>query len=295
MKSRNSWSDGETTQLITLYRDGYNVNDISKQLGRTRKAITRKLEKLNIKRFERKTFSWSEEIKLPQRVIIYGDAIVTSDWHVPYCDLNLAEKVIDTAKKNKIKKIVIAGDFLNLDILSVFVSKPYELDKELDNAYDVWSLLSETFEEIIYLPGNHEWRLNRKLETPCEFRRIVRMFAQETENCKIITSEYDSITLFSENSEWLICHPKNYSPVKNRIAYKLAGKYECNVISAHGHFCGMVVSESGKYVCIDSGGLFDPNKILYAQNTTTYPVWNQGFVMIVEGKPTIMSPMFGNC
>jgi predicted phosphodiesterase len=290
-----NWSDGETTQLITLYRDGYNVRDISKQLGRTRKSITRKLENLNVKRFERKTFKWSEEIKLPQRVIIYGDAIVTSDWHVPYCDLNLAEKVIDTAKKNKIKKIVIAGDFLNLDILSVFVSKPYELDKELDNAYDVWSLLSETFEEIIYLPGNHEWRLNRKLETPCEFRRIVRMFAQETENCKIITSEYDSITLFSENSEWLICHPKNYSQIKNRIAYRLAGKYECNTISAHGHFCGMVVSESGKYVCIDSGGLFDPNKILYAQNTTTYPVWNQGFAMVVGGKPTILSPIFGNC
>jgi len=38
-----------------------------------------------------------------------------------------------------------------------------------------------------------------------------------------------------------------------------------------------------------------PNKILYAQNTTTYPVWNQGFVMVVGGKPTIMSPIFGNC
>ena len=121
------------------------------------------------------------------------------------------------------------------------------------------------------------------------------MFTEPSKTCKVITSEYDSITLFSENSEWLICHPKNYSPVKNRIAYRLAGKYECNVISAHGHFCGMVVSESGKYICIDSGGLFDPNKILYAQNTTTYPVWNQGFAMVVGGKPTIMSPIFGNC
>jgi len=288
-----NWSDGETAQLITLYKDGYNVEDISKQLGRTRKSITRKLEKLNVKRFERKTFEWSQEIKLPQRVTIYGDCIITSDWHVPYCDLNLAEKVLEVAQKNKIKKIVIAGDFLNLDILSTFVSKPYELDKELDNAYEVWKVLSAEFDEIVFIPGNHEYRLNRRLETPCEFRRLVRLFTEPSE--KVITSEYDSITLFSENSEWLICHPKNYSPVKNRIAYRLAGKYECNVISAHGHFCGMVVSESGKYVCIDSGGLFDPNKILYAQNTTTYPVWNQGFVMVVGGKPTIMSPIFGNC
>ena len=46
-----NWSDGETAQLVTLYKDGYNVDDISKQLGRTRKSITRKLEKLNFKRF----------------------------------------------------------------------------------------------------------------------------------------------------------------------------------------------------------------------------------------------------
>ena len=112
-----TWNDEETAQLITLYKDGYNVEDISNKLRRTRKAITRKLENLNVKRFERKTFEWVEDIKLPQRVTIYGDCIVTSDWHVPYLDLSLAEKVLEVARKNKIKKIVIAGDFLNLDIL----------------------------------------------------------------------------------------------------------------------------------------------------------------------------------
>ena len=77
-----TWNGDEITQLITLYKDGYNVEDISNKLGRTRKSITRKLESLNVKRFERKTFSWAEEIKLPQRVTIYGDCIVTSDRHV---------------------------------------------------------------------------------------------------------------------------------------------------------------------------------------------------------------------
>ncbi len=97
------------------------------------------------------------------------------------------------------------------------------------------------------------------------------------------------------DKKWMITHPKNYSQTKNRISYRLAGKYECNTCSAHGHFIGMVASESGKYIAIDSGGLFDMKKILYAQNTTTYPVWNQGFVLIVNGFPTLYSPILGNC
>lgn len=288
-----SWSNEDVIQLTSLYKDGFNINDIANKLGRTKKAVTRKLENLNIKRFERKTFSWSEEIKLPERVTIYGDAMITADWHIPYTDLGLAEKMLNIAKKNKIKKIVIAGDFLNLDILSTFISKPYELDKELDNAYEVWRVLNDEFDEITFIPGNHEFRLSRRLETPIEFRKLVRLFTELSE--KIITSEYDSITLISGDKKWMITHPKNYSQTKNRISYRLAGKYECNVASAHGHFIGIVMSESGKYISCDTGGLFDMKKILYAQNTTTYPVWNQGFLKIIDGFPTLYSPLLGNC
>ena len=39
-----AWDGDEITQLITLYKDGYNVEDISKQLGRTRKSITASLK-----------------------------------------------------------------------------------------------------------------------------------------------------------------------------------------------------------------------------------------------------------
>ncbi len=31
-----TWNGDEITQLITLYKDGYNVEDISNKLGRTR-------------------------------------------------------------------------------------------------------------------------------------------------------------------------------------------------------------------------------------------------------------------
>jgi len=54
----------------------------------------------------------------------------------------------------------------------------------------------------------------------------------------------------------------------------------------------MSISESGKYVVINSGGLFDSNKVAYIQTTNTYPLWNQGFLTIENGYPDLFNPLF---
>jgi len=285
------WSEAEIEQLRVLYQSGVPVKEIAYRLSRSPKAVKRKLERLGIKR-QSLNFPPVFDKPLSSRPLrIVGNCAVTSDWHVPYHDQKLAHKLFEVCSRERIRKLVIAGDFLDFNSLSPFLSCNRDLNTELEKAGILLEKIASFFEEVYLLPGNHEFRLSRKLETPLSFNHLVRML---TNAKNIVPTDYDFIELISGEKRWRICHPRNYSQIKCRVAYRLAAKFECNIIAAHGHFFGLTVSESGKYLCIDSGGLFDINLIEYYWNTTTFPAWNQGFVVIRDGFPLLFSPLLGN-
>jgi hypothetical protein len=79
-------------------------------------------------------------------------------------------------------------------------------------------------------------------------------------------------------------HPKSYSQKAGIASRALCSKYLKNVLNTHGHHVGWNYDPSGKFLAVDLGGMFDPEKIEYMNiKTTTHPVWNSGFGMLRNG------------
>ena len=89
------------------------------------------------------------------------------------------------------------------------------------------------------------------------------------------------------NNSWYICHPDFYSVIPLSVSRTLSSKYQMNVICGHMHRLAIGKDISGKFYCIESGGLFDPGKLEYLKKTTKNPIQTSGYVIIEDNKPEL--------
>jgi len=263
-RQKHRWTPEEEA-VIRKYYPEKNSRELSEMLGRSQRAIMRRIAAL------KKTTSDTTESKRFEDFPGNDIFLIASDWHVPYFDEDLALDLLSTAEKRQIKRLIIPGDFLNLDILSNFVSFPYPLQKELNDARELMSLLLEAFSQIIFIPGNHERWIMRKLNTPLPWGVFIKLISESE---KIITSSHDYLILTTATGSWRICHPENFSRTKGSVAVQLADLYHQHIIAGHSHHLGLNISKSGLYIAIDCGGLFDEERIEYLQGTNLLPDWN---------------------
>ncbi len=257
------WSEEE--DRIILDNPELNSQELSKLLNRSQKAIMHRRAKL------RSSIKESNEGN--------NNILITSDWHIPHYDKEMLSLLLNTAQENNTKELIIAGDFLNLDILSTFAKRetPISVDEELGEARGVISTLLSQFSSITVIPGNHERRIISRLQTPLSFSAFFNMITSDE---RVKTVENDFILLDTKIGTFRICHPGNYSKVKLSVAVQLADLYHQHIIAGHSHNFGFTFSRSGKFLCFDCGGLFDEDKIEYIKDTSTHPSWEQGFIFL---------------
>jgi len=256
-------------------------------------ATGREIERRETNRF---TITKNRDIFEPLK-ITRDKVMVASDAHIPLHDKSLFNIMLNVSQEKNIKTLIFDGDLLNIDAFSFFDMKvpeegeAHDFTWERKEVMEVLRVLELCYDEIIVNMGNHELnRLMQIFKGKLNLKDIFRLFTLNVDKYKI--TNRDHIILTSGKKTWRICHPRNYSQIKSRVAYRLADKYEMNMISAHGHFCGQAISVSGKYVVVDSGGLFDPKKIAYIQTTNLFPFWNQGFVIIEGGYHELFNPLY---
>lgn len=103
---------------------------------------------------------------------VNNDILFLPDMHVPYHDTEAIKASLEWGKTKKINTIVIGGDFMDMYQLSTFVKDPRmrDLRDELDAGYEMMYYISNFLPhaKIFFLPGNHEYRLERylKLKAP---------------------------------------------------------------------------------------------------------------------------------
>jgi len=226
-----------------------------------------------------------------------GDWIISSDWHLPYYDHALADNLIKIAKKFKIKKHLIAGDFTDQAAFRHMLYAIPIIDDRLreDTEYtfgicaEIINKMLEWFDEIRLLTGNHDIYFFKVLQGKVKtegFWRLVGVNKKDF-NKKFFVSQYPFCSL---NGKWHVTHPKTYSRIPTNVPRALSTKYRMSTISAHGHNFGLAPDISGQDICIDSGGMFDYKKIGYKWMTdTTHPQWVSGFVVVKNNKPYIFS------
>ena len=158
------------------------------------------------------------------------------------------------------------------------------VSQELRVARKSVKALSEIFDRIDFVIGNHDGRLLRALGSPMFPSEILRLI--EAGNIWRIAPYYFS-RLISGGELYQIEHPVNAA--KNS-PYKLASKYQCHILQAHAHRWGMDTDISGKFYAIHMGCIVDEARLPYAaQRHFSGDAHILGAVIVVDGYPYLLS------
>ena len=217
------------------------------------------------------------DLKLPM-----DDFIITCDYHSPYYSVAWHNRSLQIAERFGIKKLIVIGDLVELGFAAYFYSddKPSIEDEEGENKRLIQSMLIH-FEQVYLVKGNHENRLGRNTNGIIKAQTLLKEWAGPEYGKRFVFSLYDKLTI---GGEWLCVHPKSYSQKAGIASRQLCSKYLKNIINTHGHHVGRNFDPSGKFLAIDLGGMFDPDKFEYMNmKTTTHPIWNPGFGMLKNG------------
>jgi predicted phosphodiesterase len=192
-------------------------------------------------------------------------------------------------ERNQIDTLICPGDFLDCFKVSGFTNYQYvemSFKEELDVASNVLSKL-KVFNSIYFVRGNHESFWLKKLEGYNSVSDLFKLFTSGMfrEGKDYMITNYDHCML---NDDWYICHPVNYSRIPLSVPRRLANKLHMNVCCAHMHRLAVSKDESGKYYAIETGGLFDIEKIEYLKSSTTYPMQYNGFIRIKNEEPVLI-------
>ena len=166
-----------------------------------------------------------------------GDAVVVSDIQAPTTDLDWARLVVPVAQQYNIRRLILNGDSLNVDWLSGYtaiVQQP-RASQEIDAISYLLEEWSRWFEDIIYMPGNHETRFLRANMGNLNIENLVSLFHAP----KVRATNFDHMTLHTEQGKWFIAHGSSYSVNQLVVAEQMALKYQANVIVGHQHHAAM--------------------------------------------------------
>lgn len=275
-----------------LADEGLNNHQIGEKLGVSEASVRRGLRKAGYKRrLSPLPFESDDFLDSPLRH--HGPVAVTADWHIPLVDYAYASHFLQHADDLGMKTLVIGGDFFNHDALSSFDYKQASADlkTELREANHIMASLVQQFDKIYFLWGNHDARLHKALQYQVSFSQAMRMCFGELGEEALSKIHFTNLDHMWVNDSVYICHPKNYSQVPLTTARKLAAKFQAHVITAHSHHAAMGYDVSGKFMCVEAGGLFDADKTAYLQRTTAFPKWRQGYSFVEkDGRISMHTP-----
>jgi len=245
----------------------------------TRKMVEQAKYRLGASRF---MLEHDKSIKTFRELTLPMDNYMTScDYHAPYHSEMWINLLLAVAEKFKIKKNIVIGDLFEFHfIMHHYTELSRSLDKEVMQAQPVINTL-KYFDMNYFLKGNHENRIGRGTDGLIQAKHLFKLFGGDAWEKHFTYSVYDKLNI---GDDWMAVHPGSYSQVSGSVAVRLAEKFAKNVINSHGHFVAMRYTRDGKHVGIDLGGMFDRSRVDYINlKTTTHPIWNNGFGMMLNG------------
>ena len=223
---------------------------------------------------------------LPDALELGGDFIIVGDVHVPYTDYQFAQLVGRVADKTKINRLIIAGDFFDMDGWSRFqnIVTPANWVQERTAAKIMIADWLETFSEIYTLQGNHDRRLTKWAAGQLDESDVWGMIDTSS---KLHHSKYSWCKITSAGVPWRVTHPANYGRNQLTVASELANKFQSNILSWHEHHHAHGWDTYKRWVVVNGGTLVDPCKLAYVTlEDNRMAGMAAGFVVLRNGVAT---------
>lgn len=217
----------------------------------------------------------------------WDDFMVIGDVQLPTTDYDFAMLPAIIAKKHlrKPRRLIIAGDFYNMDAWSKYpslISTP-SWTQEKEAARNLLTIYAQTFDEMWMVSGNHERRILEKLDGQYDINDVL---AASLPSGKVKATVLDRCTVNTSMGKYTVLHGDNYAKKSLNNGDEYAQKFQTHIISHHEHHAAMGMDRFDRYYVINGGGLFDPKKMSYVQvKSNTMAGMSQGFTMVKKGYP----------
>lgn len=265
------------------------LEQFAAQEGETYSAIRSKIYRQSLKH---KSYSFDKpelyDWNLPKEwVFEWDDFMVIGDVQLPTTDYDFAMYPAMIAKKHlrKPRRLIIAGDFYNMDAWSKYpsiISTP-SWEQEREAARNLLTIYAQTFDEMWMVSGNHERRILEKLDGQYNINDVL---AASLPSGKVKATVLDRCTVKTSKGKYTVLHGDNYAKKSLNNADEYAQKFQTHIISHHEHHAALGLDRFDRYFIVNNGGLFDHTKMSYVQTkSNTMAGMSQGFTMVKNGFP----------
>lgn len=320
--SGRPWTPAEQNSLRALYRSRVPLPEIARRLNRTYKSISLKWNEMKALVPESEYATYDDppllegdclvlsDLEAPfhhaaftnncielciatgiKKLFLAGDAMhwnSLSAWEPAWVDeekLGIPEDDYLRIQKHLLGLPPNERDVALADLDAI--SKPKRAEgqdaaTEIRLVRDVFKVLSEVFEEVVFILGNHEGRFIRTLGSPLFPTDMLRLVEAESWR----TGPYYWGTVNSGGQKWQIEHPRNAAKY---TATKLAAKYQSHVSMGHSHQWRQERDASGRYWAITQGCAVDEKRLAYAsQRHNTGEPHALGALILRDGEPYLL-------
>lgn len=268
-------------------------DEFAKQVGISYTALRSRIYRTRLKVKTNSDFGGFDrpdlyDWNLPSEWIFeWDDFMVVGDVQLPTTDYDFATlpALIGEKYLRKKRKLIIAGDFYNMDAWSKYpsiISTP-TWEQERESARNLLTLYSQVFDEMYMISGNHERRILEKLDGQYDIQDVL---AASIPSGKVKATVLDRCTVKTSQGKYTILHGDNYSRNALTNADVWSQKFQTHIISHHEHHAAIGMDKFDRYYLVNNGGLFDQKKMGYVQlKTNTCANMSQGFTMVKGGYP----------
>jgi len=278
----------KVTQAEFAKQEGLSFKSLQSKIFRTRLKI-KGTPPADFKGFDRpELYDW----KLPTEWSFdWDDFMVIGDVQLPTTDYEFAMLPALIAKMylKKPRKLIIAGDFYNMDAWSKYKNAILvpSWEQEKESARNLLAIYAQVFDEMWMLSGNHERRLLEHLGGQVDVQDVL---SASLPGGHVKATVLDRCTVNTSQGKYTVLHGENYSKKSLNNADEWAQKFQTHIISHHEHHAAIGRDRFDRYTIINNGGLFDQKKMGYVQlKTNTCANMSQGFTMIRNGYPELFA------
>lgn len=229
----------------------------------------------------------------------WEQTIIISDHHFPFQDNDVINLVSNFLEEQQPKEIIINGDLIDFWEISKFNKNPPEekafqddLDLTVNYLYDLRSRCPKS--KIIYIEGNHEFRMRRYLISQApEIRGLRCLRIEELLHLNELKIQYISvgnelgkfIDNYIKKGKLYIGHFDQYNKYSGYTAKNLIFGKGCSIIQGHTHRFAIVshtLMDGTELIGVESGCLCN-RKPKYVKD----PDWQFGFVILYTKKNSL--------
>lgn len=204
---------------------------------------------------------------------------IITDPHCPLHSEPWLRQAIVTFKHYGVNHVLINGDLIDANQISRHAGSYHrrmsEFGNDLDAAEAVLNILTENFEHVYMDAGNHDMRVIHRFGGEISFQRAMRMIGTFS-NLKVTSRSFVHV-----NNKVLVCHPRQYSKIRGKLAMDLALMKQMHVVTGHQHHSAKTISLDGRWQCVDIGCIADTEHQDYVRNeASTFAEPCQGFGIV---------------